>query len=148
MLVVCSSAVSRFVHMYLPRSVIGRFSFVVFLFQPEQCMLYLIVTGVQTFFFFQAEDGIRDLIVTGVQTCALPISYAVSPPPPRTAGHCTSTTTRNAAPPIPSATLTCSSCTTTSASGTPSVTTTRRVKSETSTPGASQIGRASCRERV
>src|SRR3989440_9022901 len=26
------------------------------------------------FFFFQAEDGIRDLIVTGVQTCALPIS--------------------------------------------------------------------------
>src|SRR2546421_2287723 len=80
MLVVCSSAVSRFVHMYLPRSVIGRFSFVVFLFQPEQCMLYLIVTGVQTFFFFQAEDGIRDLIVTGVQTCALPISYAVSMP--------------------------------------------------------------------
>src|SRR2546430_13710811 len=26
------------------------------------------------FFFFQAEDGIRDLTVTGVQTCALPIS--------------------------------------------------------------------------
>src|SRR5204863_538801 len=25
------------------------------------------------FFFFQAEDGIRDLYVTGVQTCALPI---------------------------------------------------------------------------
>src|SRR2546421_5289362 len=25
-------------------------------------------------FLFQAEDGIRDLIVTGVQTCALPIS--------------------------------------------------------------------------
>src|SRR2546428_13623998 len=25
-------------------------------------------------FFFQAEDGIRYLIVTGVQTCALPIS--------------------------------------------------------------------------
>src|SRR5206468_10130508 len=24
-------------------------------------------------FLFQAEDGIRDLIVTGVQTCALPI---------------------------------------------------------------------------
>src|SRR2546430_5872118 len=24
-------------------------------------------------FFFQAEDGIRDLTVTGVQTCALPI---------------------------------------------------------------------------
>src|SRR5438105_7612208 len=25
-------------------------------------------------FFFQAEDGIRDPLVTGVQTCALPIS--------------------------------------------------------------------------
>ena len=25
------------------------------------------------FFFFQAEDGIRDSPVTGVQTCALPI---------------------------------------------------------------------------
>mgnify|MGYP000651413302 CR=1 FL=1 len=25
------------------------------------------------YFLFQAEDGIRDLIVTGVQTCALPI---------------------------------------------------------------------------
>src|SRR2546430_1086465 len=27
------------------------------------------------FFLFQAEDGIRDLTVTGVQTCALPISH-------------------------------------------------------------------------
>src|SRR5256885_12707384 len=27
------------------------------------------------FFFFQAEDGIRDYKVTGVQTCALPISF-------------------------------------------------------------------------
>src|SRR5437867_8908733 len=26
-------------------------------------------------FFFQAEDGIRDRTVTGVQTCALPISF-------------------------------------------------------------------------
>src|SRR2546421_4824656 len=33
----------------------------------ESCLLLC-------FFFFQAEDGIRDLIVTGVQTCALPIS--------------------------------------------------------------------------
>src|SRR2546430_8300995 len=31
------------------------------------------------FFFFQAEDGIRDLTVTGVQTCALPISYTITP---------------------------------------------------------------------
>src|SRR5256885_5141458 len=29
------------------------------------------------FFFFQAEDGIRDYKVTGVQTCALPIYPAV-----------------------------------------------------------------------
>src|SRR5256884_708378 len=26
-----------------------------------------------SFFYFQAEDGIRDVAVTGVQTCALPI---------------------------------------------------------------------------
>src|SRR5439155_8540014 len=31
------------------------------------------------FFFFQAEDGIRDGHVTGVQTCALPISWVLSP---------------------------------------------------------------------
>src|SRR2546430_4485988 len=31
------------------------------------------------FFFFQAEDGIRDLTVTGVQTCALPISVRRRP---------------------------------------------------------------------
>src|SRR5438445_5065849 len=30
------------------------------------------------FFFFQAEDGIRDIGVTGVQTCALPISTSRS----------------------------------------------------------------------
>src|SRR5256886_10945293 len=30
-------------------------------------------------FLFQAEDGIRDLTVTGVQTCALPISPAAWP---------------------------------------------------------------------
>src|SRR2546430_7971848 len=52
------------------------------------CLLY---DGVPTFgdrslvclffFFFQAEDGIRDLTVTGVQTCALPISpYGVDRP--------------------------------------------------------------------
>src|SRR2546429_4930979 len=28
---------------------------------------------ISSFFFFQAEDGIRDVAVTGVQTCALPI---------------------------------------------------------------------------
>src|SRR2546430_11043711 len=38
------------------------------------------------FFFFQAEDGIRDLTVTGVQTCALPISRTCSTSAP-TASH-------------------------------------------------------------
>src|SRR5260370_13876235 len=32
------------------------------------------------FFFFQAEDGIRDSSVTGVQTCALPISVVEHAP--------------------------------------------------------------------
>src|SRR5437773_9290925 len=31
------------------------------------------LTVIVFFFFFQAEDGIRDRDVTGVQTCALPI---------------------------------------------------------------------------
>src|SRR5256885_10679268 len=35
-------------------------------------IVYVAVTD--QFFFFQAEDGIRDYKVTGVQTCALPIS--------------------------------------------------------------------------
>src|SRR2546430_4022395 len=35
------------------------------------------VGRVLVFFFFQAEDGIRDLTVTGVQTCALPILNSV-----------------------------------------------------------------------
>src|SRR5256885_8932400 len=34
-----------------------------------------------TFFFFQAEDGIRDYKVTEVQTCALPISPPRHPAP-------------------------------------------------------------------
>src|SRR2546421_11774601 len=38
------------------------------------------------FFIFQAEDGIRDLIVTGVQTCALPISPAAPAAPAAPAG--------------------------------------------------------------
>src|SRR2546429_3929888 len=32
-----------------------------------------------SFFFFQAEDGIRDVAVTGVQTCALPICQRIGP---------------------------------------------------------------------
>src|SRR5256714_3365201 len=36
-------------------------------------------TSISYIFFFQAEDGIRDKLVTGVQTCALPISFDVTP---------------------------------------------------------------------
>src|SRR5256885_12352645 len=40
-------------------------------------MKYYWYTGCASyFFFFQAEDGIRDYKVTGVQTCALPICAA------------------------------------------------------------------------
>src|SRR5579859_6354891 len=35
--------------------------------------LYELSNSVPLFFLFQAEDGIRSLTVTGVQTCALPI---------------------------------------------------------------------------
>src|SRR2546430_12745568 len=33
------------------------------------------IAWIMCFFFFQAEDGIRDWTVTGVQTCALPILF-------------------------------------------------------------------------
>src|SRR2546422_4582574 len=32
------------------------------------------------FFFFKEKDGIRDVAVTGFQPCALPISFAQTPP--------------------------------------------------------------------
>src|SRR5258708_29103697 len=88
------------------------------------------------FFFFQAEDGIRDDLVTGVQTCALPIFSAST----------ASTVTSSVSPgltasrawrrclPAPSS-LTCSR------PSTPGATSTKA-------PNASEIGRASCRERV
>src|SRR5205085_6283647 len=76
------------------------------------------------FFFFQAEDGIRDLTVTGVQTCALPISCAACRRPAAAiAGNGPARVQANAR-----------------AAHGPSRCSTRA--------GASQIGRASCRERV
>src|SRR2546426_3671939 len=41
------------------------------------CGLRLYISLDSFFFFFQAEDGIRDYKVTGVQTCALPISLLI-----------------------------------------------------------------------
>src|SRR2546430_4358164 len=45
--------------------------------------LGLISSLVTLIFLFQAEDGIRDLTVTGVQTCALPIYELEEAPGPR-----------------------------------------------------------------
>src|SRR5256885_6914470 len=51
---------------------------------------YAICCRLFIFFFFQAEDGIRDYKVTGVQTCALPIcrspALAVASDPDRRVG--------------------------------------------------------------
>src|SRR5438093_13487051 len=76
------------------------------------------------FFFFQAEDGIRDWSVTGVQTCALPISACG----PLTSVHSTMAASTSATTPIPVTAVVQNG-------------TSARVRS-------SQIGRASCRERV
>src|SRR5690606_39482351 len=81
-------------------------------------------------FFFQAEDGIRDFHVTGVQTCALPISGQ-----PRDAGHRADRIRRP-----PQSRFRC-----------PGFRDDRgaapRVRDARTDP-RSQIGRASCRERV
>src|SRR2546430_10287865 len=88
------------------------------------------------FFFFQAEDGIRDLTVTGVQTCALPILASQSRPPslPSLNGN----TLVLAAKAFPKAGSSCSTTNTELWSGPPRLTSIRH----------SEIGRASCRERV
>src|SRR5256714_4824570 len=90
-------------------------------------------------FFFQAEDGIRDKLVTGVQTCALPIS---SRPLPLdgAAGIAQQSSRRSgrlaAARPAKSARIRALAR---AAS--------RGPRGAESAPG-SEIGRASCRERV
>src|SRR5256885_13069790 len=87
-------------------------------------------------FFFQAEDGIRDYKVTGVQTCALPISRLVDPATaPRLESPAAPAGAAVNRPTIPMAQY-------------------RAIKQaaaqapQTSKPAQSQIGRASCRERV
>src|SRR5260221_2871514 len=94
------------------------------------------VQALETFvFFFQAEDGIRDHCVTGVQTCALPISDSTNHPwPHRTPPTRPSPTTQH----IPSR----------SSPSRPDYPA-RRKDAHVPKPGDnSEIGRASCRERV
>src|SRR2546422_1697045 len=63
--------------MWLRLVSLNKLVFFFFVFQAEDGIRDVAVTGVQTCaLFFQAEDGIRDVAVTGVQTCALPISKA------------------------------------------------------------------------
>src|SRR5437773_10315812 len=69
-------------------------------------------------FFFQAEDGIRDRDVTGVQTCALPIYRLTAIP---RLSHTAPVLRSDPCPPSPRASW---------------------------PPSPTQIGRASCRERV
>src|SRR2546430_8996238 len=87
------------------------------------------------FFFFQAEDGIRDLTVTGVQTCALPICGLGADPRP----HCCR---RSKAPWQAFWALAGRTLARKSVAGT-------ALRPRNRANGCySQIGRASCRERV
>src|SRR5947209_16332708 len=86
------------------------------------------------FFFFQSEDGIRDIGVTVVQTCALPI-FAQS-----VGVFCYELSTTSRAPRVCDSSL---------------IVRSRKRRqiaqdssSETPRSSESQIGRASCRERV
>src|SRR5205823_10516016 len=93
------------------------------------------------FFFFQAEDGIRDKLVTGVQTCALPISAAQTPSADVRCRRSTliARLTPRSIPASPASSL---------RGATPRPSTTRSASSGPASVCTSQIGRASCRERV
>src|SRR5690348_17746598 len=97
-------------------------------------VFFVVVVFVFFFFFFQAEDGIRDGRVTGVQTCALPILPG---------GTLIQRCPRSAV--TGTASSAASGCAAGSSRSTGSVPRSRR-----STPSwtGSEIGRASCRERV
>src|SRR5260221_9319872 len=103
--------------------------------KPEDYIVVWLVFN-YIFFFFQAEDGIRDHCVTGVQTCALPILFRLR------SGRGTSSTLTS-----PRHLTSPSRCT--------RATSTRCVPSQVRISicipdriRISEIGRASCRERV
>src|SRR5690606_40594681 len=84
-------------------------------------------------FFFQAEDGIRDFHVTGVQTCALPISSVnVASGSSTDSSSGSHSAQRAEVKPVSPARIS-------AISGPPLL---------TCAASPSQIGRASCRERV
>src|SRR5207248_3850491 len=93
-------------------------------------------------FFFQAEDGIRDRTVTGVQTCALPIFAAPNRSPAVAAQKAASAGSSDRAQERP-ITQTAAEDQSVPAAARRS-TTARNVDR----PVITQIGRASCRERV
>src|SRR5256885_8634747 len=87
-------------------------------------------------FFFQAEDGIRDYKVTGVQTCALPISTESTRGGSPCSPNCWATRGRTPRP---------------GGAGLPGVLPgggAARRKARRFGEDISEIGRASCRERV
>src|SRR5690606_41461476 len=88
-------------------------------------------------FFFQAEDGIRDFHVTGVQTCALPIFASTDRPAIRSAVHAFN---------APAASNQISS----HALSERMIAYCARYRGNDKAPSAreTEIGRASCRERV
>src|SRR5204863_4930414 len=94
-----------------------------------------------------AEDGIRDLYVTGVQTCALPIS-STAPVSPDTSGFFAATQARLTAWRVAKLSVQSATMSAAAASGASSVRPTRSASWTTRTSGLTEIGRASCRERV
>src|SRR2546430_5414765 len=103
-------------------------------FPAFQVILNILILTIVFFFFFQAEDGIRDLTVTGVQTCALPI-YAV---PERVAFELRMPVVESYTYDLKGSGITCD---VTKLEG-------FIVNHEPTEVYLTQIGRASCRERV
>src|SRR3989442_9291901 len=89
------------------------------------------------FFFFQAEDGIRDADVTGVQTCALPISARRARETPRAGWDRTPAVSPRTPLPRPPSRRSA----TARGPG-------RRRRGSRPRRSPTEIGRASCRERV